>query len=180
MIWTPWLTWDAVNDCPGPLHTRRDLPGGGKEVTWPPGTHPAELVYFTGDHTPPAEGSAIVLTEGEKAADAVAAVGFVAAGTVCGASATPSAAALALLSRYRLALSWDHDEPGWHHMGRIAAALWPSVNGPAPFPRPRLYIIDPPWYAPKGWDLADADPRLRKFLIQTARPMGYYLEPLDA
>jgi hypothetical protein len=66
----------------------------------------------------------VVLTEGEKAADAVARAGLPALGTVTGASSAHTTEAVATAARGRRFLLWpDHDEAGRLHMTRQAAAL---------------------------------------------------------
>ncbi len=65
----------------------------------------------------------VVLVEGEKAAEALLAIGVQAVGTVTGASGTPGAIALAELTG-RLVRVWpDNDGVGRSHMARIGAAL---------------------------------------------------------
>jgi DNA primase len=160
-----WISWDVAAAEPGPIHTRHDRPDGSKTLTWPKGTHPAELIYWaTPDHRPPTGCPPVILCEGEKAADAVAAVGFAAAGTVCGASSTPEPTVLEHLDRAAayLILSADHDEPGHRHMARIARAL-EECGAPA------CAWIEPPDDSPAGWDLADADPETRRRLICGSR-----------
>lgn len=160
--WAPWRSWNAVAGGPGPLHTRHDLPAGGKKVTWERGARPVDLVYFaTGDNRPPAAGSPLVVVEGEKAADAVAAAGFVAGATVCGAPAQPSDAVVALLARYAVTLSPDNDDAGRKHMMRIAERL--ERQGAE-----SCRWLDPPSDAPEHWDLADVDADVRRDLVEGA------------
>jgi hypothetical protein len=173
--WVAWQTWDAATACPGALHgPRRDRPDGSKEIPWPRGAHPAELVYFaTRDHRPPAPGTALVLTEGEKAAEAVAAAGYVAAGTVCGALTDPADAVVELLARYRLTVAPDNDEPGRRHMSRILERL-ERLGADA------VRWVDPPADAPKGWDLADVDADRRRELIDGAHELAGWAMPEPA
>lgn len=97
-------------------HVRRDTPDG-KRFHWPKGTKPRTLVYRARLN---GEGP-LVVTEGEKAADAAAALGCDAIATVCGASSTPNVEALADC-RGRDVLLWpDNDDQGRKHMDRIAA-----------------------------------------------------------
>ncbi len=160
-----WRSWDARHGEPGPWHgPRRDRPDGTKEVPWPPGLDGhklADLIYVAGDELPP-DGAVVVVTEGEKAADAAAETGAYAFGTVCGAASTPGPAVVALLMRYAVTIAPDADPPGREHMGRLASAL--EAAG-----LPSLRIVDPPAGAPKGWDLADVDLEERRALIQGAR-----------
>lgn len=65
----------------------------------------------------------IVLTEGEKARDALEAVGIPAVGTVTGAAGTPGPAALEALRGLEVVLWPDADDPGREHMDRIAEGL---------------------------------------------------------
>lgn len=65
----------------------------------------------------------VVICEGEKAATALSTLDVLALGTTCGASATPSRAALDPLRGRPVYLWPDNDEPGRVHMQRIAAAL---------------------------------------------------------
>ncbi|MCC6673270.1 MAG: DUF927 domain-containing protein [Planctomycetes bacterium] len=68
-------------------------------------------------------GEPVVLAEGEKAADALAAAGILAVATVTGANVTPSDDTLKPLVGRSVYLWPDHDDPGRQHMQRIAAAL---------------------------------------------------------
>jgi hypothetical protein len=65
----------------------------------------------------------VIVTEGEKAAEALLSIGVQAVGTVTGASATPGPAALAELTG-RYAVPWsDNDGVGRSHMDRVGAGL---------------------------------------------------------
>src|SRR5689334_17139860 len=101
---TRWRSWNARLGMPGPWHVRHDRPDGSKVVSWQTasgepglGDHRLEdLIYLTpvaadarATYWRPA---VVVLTEGERAADAVAAAGFLGVGTVCGASSIPGSA----------------------------------------------------------------------------------------
>ena len=68
-------------------------------------------------------GRLVVLCEGEKAADALAALGVVAVGTMTGAAVVPSPAVLAPLVGRNVLLWPDNDEPGRKHMRGVAATL---------------------------------------------------------
>lgn len=164
-----WQSWDARQDVPGPTHVRTDRPGGGKDVrwrsgdTWGLGDHQLDdLVYLPGGRLP--LGRAVVLVEGEKAADAVAELGYEAIATVCGASSTPGDAVLALLSVYSLTVSPDNDEVGRRHMSRILVPLERIGLREA-------RIVDPPAGAAAGWDLADEPAAVRRSLVADARPL---------
>jgi hypothetical protein len=163
--WQPWPTWDCLHGCRGPLHgPRQDLADGSKVIPWPTGTDPDPLLYFaTADHCPPAPGSPLILAEGEKTADAIAAAGYAAAGTV-GSKASKHPAVYALLAGYDVTLAPDDDEPGRKQMGDVAREL--ELLGAV-----RCRIIRPPADAPKGWDLADVGPDRRRELIEGAREL---------
>lgn len=66
----------------------------------------------------------IVLTEGEKAADALLGLGIPALGTVTGAATIPDIAVLEVLRDRRVVLWPDNDDAGRRHMEGIAARLW--------------------------------------------------------
>lgn len=67
--------------------------------------------------------AAIVITEGEKAAQALIDAGVPALGTVTGASSTPGDRALAELTGRHVVLWPDNDEVGQEHMRRVAQGL---------------------------------------------------------
>ena len=115
------------------IHERRDRPNGDKEYWWrlPDGTYglnglatSALPLYGCERLRDLPEGEPVVVTEGEKAADALMAKGIAAVGTVTGASGTPGDEALAVLLPFRTVLWPDNDEQGRNHMRRIAEALW--------------------------------------------------------
>ena len=82
----------------------------------------AELPLYGSERLAGAVGP-VVVTEGERAADAARALGLVALGTVTGAASCPGAKALEVL-RGREVLLWaDNDPEGHKHMARVAAAL---------------------------------------------------------
>jgi hypothetical protein len=131
-------TWELrdADDSLVAYHVREDRPGG-KVVRWrmPDGTwkldrETAELPLYGADKaaSAPAE-CAVVVVEGEKAADALNAVleahgrPLVAVGTVTGASGTPSAESLGVLAGRSVVLWPDNDEAGYVHMGRVAEGL---------------------------------------------------------
>jgi putative DNA primase/helicase len=73
-------------------------------------------------------GTAVVITEGEKAAGALRKMGMVAVGTVSGAKLIPSVESLSPLVDFDL-LAWpDNDEVGHQHMDRICDRLWTDFN----------------------------------------------------
>jgi hypothetical protein len=137
------------------IHLRFDEPDG-KEMPWKlpgrdgwglKGTKPSDLPLYGSellkDYPPDVP---IIVTEGEKAADALLAAHIPAVGTVTGAAWTPSADALEVL-RDRSAILWpDADEPGWLHMQRIAAKLHNVAR--------EIRVYEWP-DAPEGGDAAD-------------------------
>jgi AAA domain len=114
------------------IHVRRDLAEGGKQVSWmrPGGERglngtPLEALPLYGIHRLAEWSSSepIVLTEGEKSADALTCAGILAVGTTGGAAVTPSAETLADLAGRTVILWPDNDEPGRRHMDAIADRL---------------------------------------------------------
>jgi hypothetical protein len=111
------------------VHIRFDKPGGKKECSWKlPGadeyglkgrklaTMPLYRTELVGEWP---EDLLVVLTEGEKAADALARVHPAVLGTVTGATNTPGEEALEPLQGRRVILWPDADGPGRKHMGQI-------------------------------------------------------------
>jgi len=130
----PTASWE-IRDPEGviqAIHIRFDGPDG-KKVLWKlPGAdrwglegrgldslplYGSERVKDWPDDMP------IILTEGEKAADALLAAHIPAVGTVTGASSTPAEQALSVLAGRKVVLWPDNDEAGRAHMERIAAKL---------------------------------------------------------
>jgi hypothetical protein len=112
------------------VHCRQDDGPAGKRVWWelPDGTpglggvpladlplYPTERL---GDWSDP-----VVVTEGEKAAEALVAAGIPALGTVTGAAGCPGRSPLAELTGRRILLWPDNDDVGRGHMARTGAAL---------------------------------------------------------
>jgi hypothetical protein len=125
------MTDYRIRDASGTLvavHCRLDGPGG-KRMWWeqPDGTSglgglsTADLPLYGVDRLTAT--TVVILVEGEKAADALLAIGVQAVGTVTGASATPGPTALVELTRRRVYLWADNDKVGRSHMERIGAAL---------------------------------------------------------
>ena len=118
---------------PVAIHVRKDMADGGKMMPWewPDGSssspdhpiEPARLPLYRTDslHADPIP--MVFLTEGEKAADALAQLGVVALGTVTGAASTPGPDALAVLTGQHVVLWPDNDDVGREHMARIGRAL---------------------------------------------------------
>ena len=114
------------------IHQRKDNPDGAKDVLWrrPDGTAglngtPVESLPLYGIHRLDGwpEGESVVVTEGEKAADALTAIGIPAVGTVTGAATAPSADVLADLAGRSVIVWPDNDKPGREHMERVAERL---------------------------------------------------------
>jgi len=113
------------------VHERLEYDDGTKEFLWRRegkrglgGLAVSELpLYGSEDVAAVAPGSLVVVTEGEKARDALAGRGIMAVGTVTGASGTPSPASLEVLVGKDVVLWPDADEPGRAHMQRIAERL---------------------------------------------------------
>lgn len=126
-----------LHDASGALvatHVRVDEPDGGKAVYWvtPDGKKGldgplADLPLYGIERV--GEARTVVITEGEKAAQALIDNGVMAVGTVTGASATPSARSLGDLTGKNVVLWADKDEVGEEHMLRIAEALKPIALG---------------------------------------------------
>jgi len=121
------------------------------------------------------DGSVVVVTEGEKAADAVRNVGITAVGTVTGAATIPERKVLEPLARFNVVLWPDNDPQGKDHMERIAEELM-------------ALGVKPRWVewsdAPPKGDAADADPQRIRELVKIAKewkPPGKldYIELLD-
>lgn len=126
-------TWE-LEDTDGELvalHVRKDT-ADGKTVKWrlPDGKwslggkstndlplYGAEIVARAPVNVP------VVVTEGEKAADALRAAGIMGVGTVTGSSGTPCAESLEPLRGRKVILWPDNDEGGFAHMGRVAEGL---------------------------------------------------------
>jgi len=111
------------------VHVRHDRADGTKSMPWETPDGKSGLggraleslpLYGCEDLGSIPEGR-VVLTEGEKARDALAECGFLALGTVTGAECTPSLEAFACL-KGRHVLAWaDNDDKGRAHMDRCAA-----------------------------------------------------------
>jgi hypothetical protein len=114
------------------VHVRTDFPDGSKTIIWKQpngsyglnGTAVSALPLYGVDTLEEHEG-AIVVTEGEKAADSLKKRGVPAVGTVTGANETPCSESLKALLGYSTVVLWpDADDPGRQHMERIAGRLW--------------------------------------------------------
>ncbi len=112
------------------IHERRATPDGKRYLWYQPdgtprlGVKVAELPLY-GSERIGQWGPAlpIVLTEGEKAADALLGVDIPALATVTGAAGTPGPDSLTVLQDREVILWPDNDEPGVEHMRRVAEVL---------------------------------------------------------
>lgn len=149
-----------VRDASGTLvatHRRRDMTDGTKRFTWHgPDGRPGlggvavvDLPLYGSEMVaswPPE--AVIVVTEGEKAADALLAVGSHALATVTGASTAPARGLFEVL-RDRNVLLWpDADAAGRDHMHVIAERLGTTARS--------VKWLQAPPDVPPGWDAADA------------------------
>lgn len=162
-------------------HVRVLLPGGKKNMYWQsPGCDPRDGLMGLSTSDLPLYGSeristytigqTVVVTEGEKATEALWSLGIAALGTVTGASSTPGEDALSPLLPFDVVLWPDHDEAGDRHMTRVAASLI-RLGG-----RARRLT----WGHEKGDDAADFVSRggtrvTADLLIQGATP--WHVEP---
>ena len=108
---------DLTTGTPVAVHHRADAPDGSKRVWWtlPDGTRGLGAIRV--DHLPPYRSEVVarqdpdrtvVVCEGEKATDAVAAVGVLALGTVTGAATCHAADALADIAPGRRFWLWPY------------------------------------------------------------------------
>lgn len=113
------------------IHRRFDHEGGGKHFGYfrdgrsgLQGRPTSELpLYGLTDAMKADSGSTVVLTEGEKARNSLAARGVLSVGSACGAIVTPADEQLRHLSPYRVRLWPDNDDAGRQHMSRIGERL---------------------------------------------------------
>ena len=114
-------------------HIRIDLAKGKKTFTWelPDGTkglggRAAKTLPLYRSETLRAlkPGAMVIVTEGEKAADALAALEFAVVGTVTGASGFPSDDVLRTLDGFHVVMWPDADVIGRKHGGRVLEALY--------------------------------------------------------
>lgn len=165
----PARTEYEIRDVDGQLvavHVRSDTPEG-KRFAWLRGgesglrgLRAAALPLYRSETLAKAEpGAPVIVAEGEKAALAAAAAGFVALGTVTGAASAPGPEPLAVLAGRRVILMPDADTPGREHMARIAR----SLAGVAA----EVRILTWPAGTPEGTDAADLSPeRVRQMIAE--------------
>lgn len=145
-----------VRDATGALiasHVRVDRADGDKAMWWERdgqknlnGLKLPDLPLYGADRLPD-DGTPVVLTEGEKACEALIARGVLACGTVTGAPSTPSDETLRLVVDRPVILWPDADEPGAAHMRRIGNRL-------VALGCPSVRVVDWP-EAPEKGDAAD-------------------------
>lgn len=150
------------------VHVRRDRDDHTKSVSWelpggqsglggtPVANLPLSGVHELGDATE------VVVCEGEKARDALAAASFGAVGTVTGAAGCPSDASLQPLVGRTVILWPDNDNPGREHMEKIARRLL-ALGQPAV----AIRWVDWPDAPPKG-DAADCPAEVARRLVAEA------------
>jgi hypothetical protein len=129
----PAVTRYRIRDAGGvevAVHVREDAADWSKTFRWERdgsvglrGIKTADLPLYGSELLQGRPDEAVVITEGEKAADALRGFGFLALGTVTGASVTPSPASLLVLEGRSVILWPDLDAPGLKHMNRIGDAL---------------------------------------------------------
>lgn len=114
------------------VHVRQDFDDGDKTFWWEgaagsrglSGTSSAALPLYGSEHLATLRPDAgVIVTEGEKAADAVRSLRLSALGTVTGAASCPSSTVLEVLRGRRVILWPDSDAPGRQHVDRVAQAL---------------------------------------------------------
>jgi hypothetical protein len=128
------VTFYAIRDADGEIvavHERTDGPDG-KRLKWRQpdgtiglnGTSSTDLPLYGAENLGswPMDAT-VVVTEGEKDADALRVRGIHVLATVTGASATPSAAVLEALAGRHVVLWPDNDKAGTEHMAHIAKGL---------------------------------------------------------
>lgn len=124
-------------------HVREDFDDGSKEVKWKRGgkwglggVKLRDMPLYGSEKLRERPEVPVVLTEGEKAADAAGKLlpDYVAIGTVTGAESAPSVEVLSCLENREVVLWPDNDDAGRRHMQRIAESLdgtlwldWPDA-----------------------------------------------------
>lgn len=128
---TDYRILDEHGACHG-IHRRRDYNDGKKDVFWlaPDGRGKGlngrsldTMPLYGSEHLAARSDEPVIICEGEKAAQALLDAGYLAVGTVTGASSAPRAEVLALLAGREVLLWPDHDVPGASHMMRIMRTL---------------------------------------------------------
>jgi hypothetical protein len=186
------VTRFEIRDASGTLaaiHCRQDGPDG-KRMWWerPDGRRgldglPLADLPLYGIHRLDGR-STVVLTEGEKAADALHVAGVPAVGTVTGAAAMPGRTPLAELTGRSVILWADCDDVGRTHMERVGAGLvgiaadvrrieWPDAGEHDDAADYLARGLDP-------WDVIDAAVLVGTCEAEPAAPSGMTLEDFIA
>lgn len=126
------ITWE-IRDAHGDIvaiHHRLDRPGQRKKYWWERNgknelgdIKAADLPLYGSEDLARRPDDRVVVTEGEKAADALLLRGILALATVCGANEQPSDRVIDVLRDKDVVLWPDADEPGLEHMRVLAARL---------------------------------------------------------
>lgn len=125
-----WETVYGIKDADGRQvaeHVRVDR-ADGKQVFWRPklsdiGMRVVDVPLYGAELLKSKPKEPVVLTEGEKAAEAVRRMGLLGLGTVTGAATAPCEAVLSVLLGRKVYLWPDNDDDGRGHMARIAKTL---------------------------------------------------------
>jgi len=151
-------------------HVRLDRADGSKRMWWErdgrkglSGVSTSSFALYRIDDVAAMGGELAVVVEGEKAADALAALEIPAVGTVTGAATIPCRDALLALAAMDVVIWPDADGPGVAHMQRIAAELESIAR--------TIAWVTPPPNVPAGWDAADASPDVVRRLISRLSPL---------
>lgn len=158
-------------------HVRIDQPNAKKRMWWEPtGTKTTDLELY-GIRELPSDGL-VVVTEGEKARDALKGRDVPAVGTVTGAATIPCDAALRPLLNHPLALWPDADDEGRKHMRALASRLRDLGHQDVRFIR----WTDAPGQGADAADFSGDDGALRALIESAAgaTPVnGIALTPID-
>ncbi|HVO09995.1 MAG TPA: AAA family ATPase [Vicinamibacteria bacterium] len=154
------------------LHRRYVKPDGSKGYAWRQpdgsrglrGTRAADLPLYGAELLAKRPGAAVLITEGEKAADAARKMGLLALATTTGASGCPSIKALEDVRGRAVTLWPDADRPGAEHMRRVAAALRGIAT--------EVRLVRWPEGTPQGHDAADVSHEDGRRLVDAALPIG--------
>lgn len=181
---TRWVIRNLKGE-PQAVHVRIDTPDGKKIWFEQPdgkkgldGRSKSSLPLYGSERLASLpDGSQVVVTEGEKAADALHAIGIAAVGTVTGAASAPAPEVLESLRGFSPCLWPDNDDPGRKHMGEMISSSLATLGIPH-------CVIDWPTAPPKG-DAADfvsggGNADGIRGLIAKAHPRGQPDTPVEA
>jgi replicative DNA helicase len=168
----------ALRDVAGELvaeHERLELEDGSKRFVWRrngtsglAGLKAADLPLYGSEMLAGRPGELVLLTEGEKAADAARGLGFLALGTATGAASAPGATSLEALAGRDVILWPDLDDEGRRHMERVAIGLAGVAS--------RVGRLEWP-EGPRKGDAADFT--ARGGTLEQARALVRWLEPAE-